>query len=240
MVKTAPIIGMPARMDAGKDKLYLSRHYTDAVSHAGGAPVILPLLEKPSVLQPIVDTLDGVLLTGSNSDVDPTHYGAERWPECGPVQALRDRMDFYLLDCAFSRLKPVLAICFGVQSLNVYLGGSLIQDIPSRVNSAIKHSQPRSGGKPVHPVQLSSGSLLENLAGASNAMVNSTHHQALDRLGRDLEVVAVAPDGIVEGVAGTSTCSWILGVQWHPEKSYSSDAFSREIFHRFLAQCRTE
>jgi putative glutamine amidotransferase len=236
-MKTTPVIGMPARMDPGKDNQYLSRHYADAISLAGGAPVIIPLLEDPEVLRPMLESLDGVLLTGSNSDVDPLLYGADRLPECGPVQKLRDRTDFLLLDFAHDRGKPILAICFGLQSLNVYRGGSLVKDIPSHIETTIKHSQPSPDGSPVHSVQLSVGSPLAKLAGASNAMVNSTHHQALDRLGRDLEIVAIAPDGIVEGVIGTKDEPLVLGVQWHPEKNYRDDKFSREIFHHFLARC---
>ena len=227
-------------MDNGKDSQYLSRHYGDAVAGSGGIPVILPLLEEPALLAGLVGTLDGVVLTGSSSDVDPARYGATKSPECGPVQQLRDRTDFFLLEQAFAHRLPVLAICYGLQSLNVFLGGTLVQDIPTCIQTDIKHSRPRTGGRPAHDVRLSPDSILERLAGNRVAQVNSTHHQAVDRLGKGLEVIAEAADGVVEGVRGTSDSSWILGVQWHPEKSYSLDAFSQKIFHHFLAQCRGE
>jgi len=231
---------MPARMDVGKDSQYLSRHYADAVVASGGIPVILPLLEVPERLSALVDDLDGVMLTGSSSDVDPEHYGKGRSPRCGPVQPLRDWTDFFLLERAFARKLPVLAICFGLQSLNVHMGGSLIQDIPTCIDTDIRHSRPRTGGKPAHAVSLTPGSILERLAGEPAAKVNSTHHQSVDRLGEGLEVIARAGDGVVEGVAGTDESQWILGVQWHPERSYSLDIFSQNIFHQFLAQCRGE
>jgi putative glutamine amidotransferase len=131
----------------------------------------------------------------------------------------------------------VLAICFGIQSLNVFMGGTLIQDIPSRVQSGILHSQPDAGY--AHAVDIEAGSLLEQLAGSQTAMVNSTHHQALERVGEGLDVIARAPDGIVEAVSGAGGEQWVLGVQWHPEKSYDYDEFSRKIFGAFLAQCCT-
>lgn len=160
MKATAPVIGLPARMDPGKDRQYLSRHYADSIQAAGGTPVILPLLEDPGSLRPVVDRLNGVLLTGSNSDVDPARYGAQRIPECGPAQPLRDKTDFFLLEAAFERKIPVMAICFGLQSLNVFLGGSLVQDIPSAIRTDIRHSKPRSQGRPSHPVEIEAASFL--------------------------------------------------------------------------------
>jgi putative glutamine amidotransferase len=240
MITTAPVIGLPARMDPGKDRQYLSRHYADAVQAAGGTPVILPLLEDPGSLRPMVDRLDGVLLTGSASDVDPARYGAPRKPECGPVQPLRDTTDFFLLEAAFGRKIPVMAICFGLQSLNVFLGGSLLQDIPSAMRTEIRHSNPRSRGRPSHPVEIEPSSILAPLSTSLRPMVNSTHHQAVDRIADGLRVIARAPDGIVEAMTGVDSESWILAVQWHPEKSASFDEFSKNIFNLYVARCRAE
>jgi putative glutamine amidotransferase len=234
-----PRIGLPLRMDPGTDIQYLSRQYGDAVAAAGGVPVLLPLLEGPEALRPLAGELDGILLTGSSSDVDPTCYGAVPEPACGGVQPLRDRLDFFLLEEAFARRQPVLAICFGMQSLNVFLGGSLIQDIPTALQTSIQHQNPGSKGAPSHPVDIVAGSVLEPLAGGTESLVNSTHHQAIDRIGRGLEVIARAPDGIVEAVAVRSGEPFVLGVQWHPEKSFTYDAFSRAIFELFIDQCRS-
>jgi len=231
---SSPVIGLPVRMDPSAACQYLDRRYADAVAAAGGIPVLLPLLENPGSIRTLAGRLHGVVLTGSNTDVDPAHYGAERDPRCGPCQPLRDETDFVLLSAARELRLPVLAICFGVQSLNVFLGGTLIQDIPSQ--SGTRHSQPHV--RFAHSVEIASGSMLEQLAGCRTAMVNSTHHQALDRLGEGLDVVARAPDGIIESVAGAGAEQWLLGVQWHPEKSYHYDEFSRKIFDAFLTACR--
>jgi len=232
-----PLVGLPARMDPGKESQYLSRNYADAVLAAGGMPVIVPLAERPQLLIPLAESLDGIVLTGSSSDVDPRHYATEREAACGPVQPLRDRTDFMLLDTASRRRIPILAICFGLQSLNVFMGGSLIQDIPTHVKTPIRHSNPRSNGKPCHPIDIAAGSLLEELAGGTSSRVNSTHHQAVALVGHGLEVIARAPDGVVEALTGSEPGRWILGVQWHPEKSFAYDLFSRRIFEQFIATC---
>ena len=223
-------------MDPGTDTQYLSRQYADAVAGCGGTPVVLPLLEDPRELDSLARRLDGVLLTGSSSDVDPAHYGSDRLPACGAIQPLRDRLDFRLLDLALARRVPVLAICFGMQSLNVFLGGTLVQDIPSVLGSAIEHQNPGSEGRPSHGIEIARGSVLERLAGGTDGMVNSTHHQAVDRVGEGLDVIARAPDGIVEAVAARGGEPFILGVQWHPERSFAHDPFSRNIFELFLAR----
>jgi putative glutamine amidotransferase len=240
MKTITPVIGLPARMDPGKDRQYISRHYADAVQAAGGTPVIIPLLEDPGSLGPIVDRLGGILLTGSNSDVDPGRYGAKRIPECGPAQPLRDETDFFLLEAALERKIPVMAICFGLQSLNVFLGGSLVQDIPSAIRTDIRHSNPRSRGRPSHPVEIEAASVLAPLSDDPRPMVNSTHHQAVDRVADGLKVIARAPDGIIEAMTGVDSEPWMLALQWHPEKSFSYDGFSKNIFNLFVARCRAE
>jgi len=231
-------IGMPAQMDSGSDKQYLSRQYSDAVAAAGGMPLIIPLLAAPRSMRPMVESLDGLLLTGNNSDLDPALYGEERSEACGPTQPLRDQMDFFLLEAAFRRKIPVLAICFGVQSLNVFLGGSLIQDIPTAIETPIRHNTTQPDGNSGHEIRISAGSILEQIAAGSEARVNSTHHQAVKRAGRGLTVIARASDGIIESVAQTDPEPWILGVQWHPEKGFERDVFSRKLFEHFLARCR--
>jgi putative glutamine amidotransferase len=235
-----PLVGMPARMDADSESQYLSRRYGDAVAGAGGVPVILPLLDDPEALRSAVAALDGIVLTGSGTDVDPARYGSAREPGCGPVQPLRDRTDFVLLELAAQRRLPVLAICYGMQALNVYRGGSLIQDIPSAVETPIAHQNPGSHGRPSHPITIVPGTILSELAEGDSALVNSTHHQAADRIGSGLQVIARAPDGIVEAVVGNGPGPLVLGVQWHPEKSFAIDALSRRIFDLFLSRCRSE
>jgi putative glutamine amidotransferase len=233
-----PLIGMPVQMDAGGEIQFLSRHYSDAISAAGGTPIIVPLTENPERMIPVAERWDGILLTGNNSDLDPSLYGAQRSRLCGGAQPLRDRMDFTLLETAFRRRIPVLAICFGVQSLNVFMGGSLIQDIPESIGLDIRHNDPESRQGASHKIEICRGSALEQIAGGTDAVVNSTHHQAIERVGEGLEVVARAPDGVVESVAYSHGTHWVLGVQWHPEKSFGTDGFSRKLFEFFLARCR--
>jgi putative glutamine amidotransferase len=236
--KSSPWIGMPAQMDPGGSKQYLSREYSDAVTAAGGIPIIIPLPETASSVQSIAESLDGILLTGSNSDLDPSLYNAVRLDSCGPVQPLRDQMDFFLMDLAVKRNIPVLAICYGMQSLNVFFGGSLIQDINTSIDTSIEHNKPRSKDVPNHKIEIAPESILESLAGGGEAMVNSTHHQAVERPGDGLDPIAHAPDGIIESVFGSNQSNWILGVQWHPESRFAGDDFSSKIFDEFLAHCR--
>jgi putative glutamine amidotransferase len=234
----APVIGMPAQMDPESDQQYLSRNYSDAVALAGGVPIIIPLITVSEPVEIIAGTLDGILLTGSHSDIEPGLYHQPRSNACGPAQPLRDQMDFLLLETAFKRKIPILAICFGIQSLNVFLGGSLIQDISTAINTPIRHSRLNPSDCPSHEITISPGSLLEEIAGGRKFTVNSTHHQAVECPGRGLEAIAHAGDGVIESVSGTNRGHWILGVQWHPEKGYSCDELSRKIFHHFLARCR--
>jgi len=240
MAKTgaAPWIGMPVQMDPDDDRQYLSRHYPDAIAASGGIPVMIPLLDSPDFIRDLAEHLDGILLTGNKSDLDPARYRVSRLNACGPTQPLRDSMDFFLLETAMKREIPILAICFGIQSLNVFLGGTLIQDIPTAISNPIQHNDPDSMGFPSHKIRISSGSVLEALAGGLDSAVNSTHHQSIERPGAGLEAIAHAPDGVIESIFGTNQRHWILGVQWHPEKSYGCDDFSQHLFKCFLARCR--
>jgi putative glutamine amidotransferase len=229
---------MPVQMDPGNETQYSSRNYPDAIVAAGGLPIMLPLLAEPGVLRPIAECVDGLLLTGHDSDVDPSLFGAARVDACGANQPLRDKTDFLLLEVAMKRRIPILAICFGTQSLNVFLGGTLLQDIPSMIGNSIRHSKLESGEASRHPILISPGSVLEPIAGGVEAIVNSTHHQAIDRPAPGLNVIARAPDGVIESIGGTDHRQWVLGVQWHPEKSVDRDVFSQRLFEIFLARCR--
>ncbi len=235
---TAPWIGMPAQLDPNDDKQYLSRCYSDAIAAAGGLPVMITLLPAAESICPLAEKLDGVLLTGNDSDLDPALYHASRLDACGPAQPLRERMDFFLLETAMKRGIPVLGICFGFQLLNVFLGGTLIQDIPMEIGTSIRHSSLEAKSPAIHEIRIAPGSVLEKLAGGLGATVNSTHHQSIAQPGLGLEIIAWAPDGVIESVVGRNQSQWVLGVQWHPEKSFGCDEFSRNLFEYFLARCR--
>ena len=155
-------------------------------SRAGGVPIVIPLLAKAERIRPLVESLDGLLLTGNNSDLNPSLYEASRQDACGPIQPLREAMDFFLLETTMKRKIPILAICFGLVPERLF-GRSLIQDIPSAVGHSILHSNPQSNGVPCHKIRISSGSVLESMAGGADAVVNSTHHQAVDQPGRGVK-----------------------------------------------------
>jgi len=220
-----PLIGLTCRWDEVKNYYYLPSEYADAVAAAGGVPVLIPL--NSGVAAKLTERLDGIVLSGSASDVDPELYRQKRRREVTEVHPQRDETDFAVLEQAFREKKPVLGICFGMQSLNVYLGGSLVQHIPASVSSAIEHESPQAR----HDVMIEPGSKLSAWSvGASRARVNSTHHQSIDKPGLGLRVAAVAPDGVVEAVEGSFPDHFVVAVQWHPERIWREEALSARLF----------
>jgi putative glutamine amidotransferase len=227
-----PWIGIPTRYNEKTDTIGQNRHYLDAVLWAGGLPLLIPTVNPP-VVREYVDRLDGILLPGSSTDVDPAFYGATPHPKLGKGSPERDATDFALLEYGEKAALPVFGICFGVQSLNVYRGGKLVQDIPSVIPQPVPHDNPEPPAR--HVVRLNEGSRLARLAGATTAEVNSYHHQSVETPGRDLRVVATAPDGVIEGVEDTAG-RFIIGVQWHPEREWRTDPFARALFAAFIEE----
>ena len=236
---TRPRIGITMRLELTTDRFYLGRHYSEAVEAAGGLPVHLPLIPKPEYIRAVMSGLDGLLLPGSDSDVDPARYGHQPHPQLGFVVPEKDETDFLALEDAERRGLPVFAICFGIQSLNVFRGGSLIQDIQSQFPNAIKHEQGAPRDRHSHRVRILDGCLLRQLAGAENVPVNSHHHQAIENVGRELVATAWAPDGLVEAVEDPRNDRFVLGVQWHPELAWERDPVSQALFSRFIDEART-
>jgi putative glutamine amidotransferase len=229
--------------------------YLASVRNAGGTPVEISLSLPADDLAKIVSTLGGILLPGSPADVDTTRYGSARHALTADMDSNRERTDDFLLDHAFAREKPVLAICYGMQLLNVHLGGSLVQDIPSEVQTGISHDAHAADGGKVgdeafHPVGIVGGSELAALAaqgGSASAgdsesapaatnngqrRVNSSHHQAIREPAGGLLVTAHAADGVIEAVEWTGG-GWVMGVQWHPERMLG-DPFAEAIFRKFV------
>lgn len=228
-----PRIGITMRIELETDRFYLSRHYSEAVEAAGGLPVHIPLIPRADHLRETVAGLDGVLLPGSDSDVDPMRYGHEPHPKLGAVHPIKDLTDLIVLEEVEARAIPLFAICFGMQALNVSRGGTLIQDIGSQREKAIKHEQGAPRDRHSHRVRLLEDSLIGRLA-QSSAPVNSHHHQALDVMGRELVATAWAADGLVEAVEDPRDDRFVLGVQWHPELGWERDEFARALFERFV------
>jgi putative glutamine amidotransferase len=222
------------------DREYAERaltQYEAAVRGAGGEPVRVELDQSREQISKQAEACDAILLPGSRADVDPQKYHAQRHPKTAETDVKRDAVDALLLDHAYQGRKPVLAICYGLQSLNVYRSGSLVQHI----ESAIKHSAGRTVPK-AHTVEIESGSRLAEIVGARDGQpvaVNSSHHQAADTPGDGLRIVARCPvDGIVEALEGTAPDHFVLAVQWHPERSVNdapelSDS-AQAIFRAFI------
>lgn len=229
-----PFIGITMRHELETERFYLARQYGEAVAAAGGVPVHIPLIPDPELISAFVERLDGLLLPGSASDVDPLRYGREPHARLGPVHPLRDQTDLLVLEGAEKRRLPLLAICFGMQVWNVYRGGSLIQDINSEVPKAHKHEQGAPRDRHSHSVKIQPESLLASLAEEKVALVNSHHHQALEQLGEGLQASAWSSDGLVESIEDTRDGRWALGVQWHPEIGWERDRLSSNIFRAFL------
>ncbi len=231
-------VGIPYR--TRKEELSNKRDaydkYVAAAQAAGSEPVEISLGLTPEELQSLAQTLDAVVLPGSPADVEPSLFHATRHPKTAESDAARERTDFALLDHAVTEHKPVLAICYGVQSLNVFLGGALVQDIPSAIHTKIQHAWAgHEGPEPHHEVTLEAGSRLAQMAGATQARVNSSHHQSVLQPGKNLRVVAHAPDGVIEAVEWTGDANWIIGVQWHPERMVAADELSQSLFRELAA-----
>jgi putative glutamine amidotransferase len=206
---------------------------------AGGEAVVIPLGLPPEELAKRITGCVGVLLPGSKADVDPQKFSAERNPQTAPADPLRDAADELLLQDAYNLHKPIFGICYGLQSLNVWRTGSLVQDIESK----IAHSSKLGNGM-VHKVVVEPDSLLArgiaaNDVSAGGLAVNSSHHQAADVVGDGLRVAARCPDDrVIEALEGTRPGHYVLAVQWHPEKSFDHDQPSRRLFTSFVEAAR--
>lgn len=237
-----PKILISLRLGQNTRKFCLARDYSEAVFAAGGTPLHVALIPDRNYIEAVADQMDGLLLPGSGSDVDPARYGeSERSANLGPVVLEIDETDLLLLEAAEKRRVPVLAICFGIQILNVYRGGALYQDINSMVPGALQHRQSGPREARTHTVNIKPGTILSETLGvaADTIYVNSHHHQAIKVIGNDLQVSAIAPDGIIEAVEDPRRDRFVVGVQWHPEVDWQNDEFSQKIFRRFIESAKT-
>jgi putative glutamine amidotransferase len=215
-------------------RAWLNNAYLSAVQQAGGIPILLPPHLDGAALDALWSRLDGILLTGGG-DVDPARFGEERHPAVDDVSDARDRLEIEVTERAVHEARPLLAICRGIQVLNVALGGSLYQDIASETGSTIAHTQTAPRDRPTHPVKvMGEGTRLGATLGALEVEVNSMHHQAIKRLGRGLREVAWAPDGVIEGVEIPDVSALVLGVQWHPEELTAHDPTARNLFRTLV------
>jgi len=231
-----PRIGITMRIELDSDRFYLSRHYSEAIEAAGGAPVHISLIPDAAYISSVIDSMDGILLPGSDSDVDPLRYAREPHESLGDVHHIRDETDMLVLAEVEKRRLPLLGICFGMQVLNVARGGTLIQDIKSLLPGSIKHQQGAPRDRPSHRVRLLEGSLVATLAEADAAVVNSHHHQAIETLGDDLVATAWTSDGVVEALEDPRANRFVSAVQWHPELGWKQDKLSQALFAHFVSE----
>ncbi|MGH9599277.1 MAG: gamma-glutamyl-gamma-aminobutyrate hydrolase family protein [Terracidiphilus sp.] len=214
--------------------------YLDALRAAGATPVVVPLDERQERVARLLAETQGVLLPGSRFDVDPERYGEARIPECGEADPARTAVDELLVQDAFNLHKPILAICHGAQTLNVWCNGSLIQDLDTELKTELRcavNHRPGRGVAEAHLVRIVPGSRLAGFlpAGApGEVQVNSSHHQAICAPGDNLLVSAVSPaDSVIEALELDAPDHFVVAVQWHPERTYAESAFSRAIFAAF-------
>jgi putative glutamine amidotransferase len=227
-----PRIAIP--LPHGGDPEYAGRaipQYERAVELAGGDPVRIPLDQAPAEVMKLIERCDGVLLPGSKADVDPAKFGAARHPKTEAADSRRDTVDELLLQDAYNMRKPVLGICYGLQILNVYRSGTLLQHIETAVNHEAGRKVPVA-----HEVEVEPGSKLAEIVGESGKVpANSSHHQSADVIGDGLKIVARCPeDGIVEAIEGTASDHFVVAVQWHPERSFEEDQRSRKLFEALV------
>jgi putative glutamine amidotransferase len=239
-----PRVGIPwrTREEELQHNVEKLNYYFEAIRRAGGIPEHVSLGLSDEELRRKAAGLDAFVLPGSPADVDPARYAEARHPKTKTLDADRDRTDSTILEHALSQHKPVLAICYGCQILNVHQGGSLVQDIPAEKPGTDAHGKTDLAASATskdlqHDATLAEGSKLQKLAGAAHVQINSSHHQSIDRPGENLRVAARGTDGIVEGVELQSPDDWVVGVQWHPERM-PEDMFAQKLFADFVSAAR--
>lgn len=221
-----PIIGIAGSeiidsdgMFPGYRRSYVNEDYVDSVVKNGGVPYIIPYTDNDEVVKCQLDNVQGLILSGGH-DVDPHLYGEELLPKIGPIWPERDHFDMLLLQMAEAKQMPVLGVCRGAQIINVAHGGSLYQDISYRTELTYKHEQGHTPDLPTHKVQIKAGSLLAQILGRSECMVNSFHHQLIKKIAPDLIEVARAGDGVPEALENKA--GNVLAIQWHPEMLHNN------------------
>lgn len=241
--RPVPIVGIPACLRAINERLVhnVADRYPSAIIDAAGClPIVIPAVGSKIDVCGVLDALDGLLLTGSPSNVHPSEYGGEPLDAEILHDPARDATTLPLIREAVRRDLPILAICRGIQELNVALGGTLhqrVHELPGRLNHRSRKESPDGAYGPAHLVMLTPGGLLAGLAGSAEAMVNSLHSQGIDRSAPELRVEAVAPDGQIEAVS-LPKARFVVGVQWHPEYRALENPLSAALFAAFARACR--
>jgi putative glutamine amidotransferase len=239
----APLIGITADLSgaaangtdpAQEPTLFLPRRYCRTIQEVGGIPLILPPIASQTRLRRILQRLDGVVISGGNFDIHPSYHGEKPIRALGVIKKERTEFELELVDLTLNQDRPLLGVCGGAQAINVALGGSLYQDIATQLPNATRHDQGAIRDQGGHPIIIHSGTQLRQIVQRQSLEVNTTHHQAVRRVGRGLVVNATAEDGLIEGLE-SSNHSFVLGVQWHPEILARKDPPQRRLFASFIS-----
>ncbi len=242
----SPIIGITPDLerippgssrDEGEQALFLFIRYSEAILDAGGIPLVLPPMASRAAIRKVLSRLDGLVISGGGFDIHPKRYGEEPIEGLGAIKGDRTDFELELIDQALVRDLPVLGVCGGAQAINVALGGSLYQDIPTQLAGALIHREKSANQPSDHWIKIHRGTQLRRIVRRENLKVNSTHHQAVKELGRNLIVNATSKDGLIEGIESPKH-PFLIGVQWHPEALARKNAFQRKIFISLISICR--
>jgi putative glutamine amidotransferase len=227
------------RLEIDTRRFYLGRDYSEALEGLGAIPFHLSLIANEEYIADALKNLDGILLPGSDTDVDPTYFGEEPHPKLKKIVPEKEETDFLVLAAAEESKIPLLGICFGMQILNISRGGSVFQDIEAQIPNAFKHEQGIPFERRSHAIEIEPESILANLVkDKTGVRVNSHHHQSVKQIGKNLKATARAKDGVIECIEDTRDDRFVLGVQWHPELTWKTDELSRNIFETFIVHCK--
>ncbi|MBQ7700111.1 MAG: gamma-glutamyl-gamma-aminobutyrate hydrolase family protein [Clostridia bacterium] len=218
------------------DTTFCCIRYSDAITSAGGIPLIVPMKTDEESLKQLCDLADGFLFAGG-VDLDPSLYGEKKLNDTVEIDAMRDALEMSAVKLAFETGKPILGICRGIQSVNVGLGGSLWQDIPAQIEGALCHQQKAPGTETTHTVNIKPGTKLYKIIGAETVKTNTFHHQAVKAPGKGLIVSAQAEDGVTEALE-TEDDRYLLLIQWHPEFTAVTDKVSAALFNSFIEEAK--
>lgn len=242
---TMAVIGIPTGLTSGQDgrvsEYRIGQDYCQAITFAGGIPLLIPLLTDEELLRPLYEHIDGLLLAGGG-DVAPEYYQSA-YPALAKYTCReRDQVEMTLARWALAENKPILGICRGIQMLNVAAGGTLIEDVQQLLPGTQSHQVSGSPlGQPAHTVTLEPASLLRHILGNEQVSVNSRHHQAVRDVALGFRVVAHSPDGIIEAIEfPPDQHPFAVGVQWHPENMISNSEAMRRLFRYFVQACARE
>lgn len=231
-----PIIGLSPQVDYETGEYKIAFPYTDCLLKAGAIPMLLPFTENEEEIADLIDMCDGIVLTGGH-DVDPVYYGEVKQEYCNAPEPPRDLLERFLVPAAVKSGKPILAICRGIQVLNVFCGGTLYQDIHAQGVTSKSHRQ--ADTPKAHQVTAVEGTLAADIFGTAPIDVNTLHHQAVKDVGQGLRVAAYSDDGLIEAL-DIPNHPFAIGVQWHPEMLAAENEAQMELFHRFVAACKSQ